>query len=156
MRPAQQGHRQQGSPERLGAQHASVVRHVARRRVDVATVVLVVEGADERFRDVESISILGLRSVLAIPLHEQGDVVGAIYLDNRLQRRAFGPEDLRMLEALALRFGDPIAAGYHALPDWDRLATIPRPANGISFTTSLPLTKPAQIMLMLRRRPSAT
>lgn len=31
----------------------------------------------------------------------------------------------RMLEALALRFGEPIAAGYHALPDWDRLATIP-------------------------------
>jgi len=30
----------------------------------------------------------------------------------------------RMLETLATRFGDPIAAGYHALPDWDRLATI--------------------------------
>ncbi|MCE9638282.1 MAG: sigma 54-interacting transcriptional regulator [Planctomycetes bacterium] len=56
---------------------------------------------DERFRDVESISILGLRSVLAIPLRERDEVVGAIYLDNRLQRRAFGPDDLRMLEALA-------------------------------------------------------
>ena len=55
---------------------------------------------DERFRDIESISILGLRSVLAIPLRDRDDVVGAIYLDNRLQRRAFGPEDLRMLEAL--------------------------------------------------------
>jgi N-glycosylase/DNA lyase len=30
----------------------------------------------------------------------------------------------RMLEALALRCGDPIAEGYHALPDWPRLATI--------------------------------
>ncbi|HUG11739.1 MAG TPA: DNA glycosylase, partial [Opitutaceae bacterium] len=30
----------------------------------------------------------------------------------------------RMLEALALRFGDPIAEGYHTLPDWERLATI--------------------------------
>jgi transcriptional regulator with GAF, ATPase, and Fis domain len=56
---------------------------------------------DERFRDVESISILGLRSVLAIPLRERDVVVGAIYLDNRLQRRSFGPDDLRMLEALA-------------------------------------------------------
>lgn len=34
----------------------------------------------------------------------------------------------RMLEALALRFGDPIAEGFHALPDWDRLATIPETA----------------------------
>jgi transcriptional regulator with GAF, ATPase, and Fis domain len=56
---------------------------------------------DERFREIESISILGLRSVLAIPLRERDEVLGAIYLDNRLQRRAFGPEDLRMLEALA-------------------------------------------------------
>lgn len=31
----------------------------------------------------------------------------------------------RMLGALALRFGDRIAPGFHALPDWDRLATIP-------------------------------
>ncbi len=56
---------------------------------------------DERFRDVQSISILGLRSVICVPLREHDDVVGAMYLDNRLQRRAFGPPDLRMLEALA-------------------------------------------------------
>ena len=56
---------------------------------------------DERFRDVQSISILGLRSVICVPLRERDTVLGAIYLDNRLQRRAFGPEDLRMLEALA-------------------------------------------------------
>jgi N-glycosylase/DNA lyase len=30
----------------------------------------------------------------------------------------------RMLEALALRFGDPIAGGFNALPDWNRLSTI--------------------------------
>ena len=30
----------------------------------------------------------------------------------------------RMLEALALRFGDPIAADFNALPNWKRLATI--------------------------------
>jgi len=34
----------------------------------------------------------------------------------------------RMLEALALRFGDPIANGFHSLPDWERLATIPEAA----------------------------
>ena len=56
---------------------------------------------DERFRDVQSISILGVRSVLCIPLRDRGVVIGAIYLDNRLARRAFGNEDVRMLEALA-------------------------------------------------------
>ncbi len=56
---------------------------------------------DERLRDVQSISILGLRSVLCIPLRDRERIVGAIYLDNRLARRAFGPADLRMLEALA-------------------------------------------------------
>ncbi len=56
---------------------------------------------DEKLRDVESISILGLRSVLAIPLRERDEIVGALYLDNRLARRAFGDDDLRMLDALA-------------------------------------------------------
>ena len=56
---------------------------------------------DDQVRDIESISILGLRSVLCIPLKEREEVVGAIYLDNRLARRAFGDEDLRMLEAFA-------------------------------------------------------
>ncbi|MCG3133939.1 MAG: Anaerobic nitric oxide reductase transcription regulator NorR [Planctomycetes bacterium] len=56
---------------------------------------------DERLRDVESISILGLRSVLAIPLRDRDEVLGALYLDNRLARRAFDSDDLRMLEALA-------------------------------------------------------
>ncbi len=56
---------------------------------------------DERFRDVQSISMLGLRSVICVPLREHDQVVGALYLDNRLARRAFGPADQRMLEALA-------------------------------------------------------
>lgn len=34
------------------------------------------------------------------------------------------PQIRRMLEALALRFGDPIAPGFHSLPDWSRIATI--------------------------------
>ena len=79
-----------------------ISRSLANRVLSTGEPVMAVNALeDERFRDVESISILGLRSVLAIPLRERDDVVGAIYLDNRLQRRAFGPEDLRMLEALA-------------------------------------------------------
>jgi transcriptional regulator with GAF, ATPase, and Fis domain len=79
-----------------------ISRSLANRAIEDGEPICAVNCAeDERFRDVQSISILGLRSVLCIPLRDRDAVVGAIYLDNRLARRAFGAEDLRMLEALA-------------------------------------------------------
>jgi transcriptional regulator with GAF, ATPase, and Fis domain len=79
-----------------------ISRSLANRAIEEGEPICAVNCAeDERFRDVQSISILGLRSVLCIPLRDRELVVGAIYLDNRLARRAFGNEDLRMLEALA-------------------------------------------------------
>lgn len=38
------------------------------------------------------------------------------------------PQIQDMLELLAARFGEPILPGVHALPGWDRLATIPESA----------------------------
>jgi transcriptional regulator with GAF, ATPase, and Fis domain len=90
------------SGDSVPASELDISRSLASQVLSTGEPVMAVNALeDERFRDVESISILGLRSVLAIPLRERDDVVGAIYLDNRLQRRAFGPDDLRMLEALA-------------------------------------------------------
>ncbi len=78
-----------------------ISRSLANRAIAEGAPICAVNCAeDERFRDVQSISILGLRSVLCIPLRDRDTVIGAIYLDNRLARRAFGNEDLRMLEAL--------------------------------------------------------
>jgi len=79
-----------------------ISRSLANRAIEEGEPICAVNCAeDERFRDVQSISMLGLRSVLCIPLRDRDAVIGAIYLDNRLARRAFGAEDLRMLEALA-------------------------------------------------------
>jgi transcriptional regulator with GAF, ATPase, and Fis domain len=79
-----------------------ISRSLANRAIAEGQAICAVNCAeDERFRDVQSISILGLRSVLCIPLRDRDAVVGAVYLDNRLARRAFGDEDMRMLEALA-------------------------------------------------------
>ena len=78
-----------------------ISRSLAHRVLDEGEPVCAVNALeDERFRDVQSISILGLRSVICFPLREREEVVGVIYLDNRLARRAFGPADMRMLEAL--------------------------------------------------------
>ncbi|MHC4473943.1 MAG: sigma 54-interacting transcriptional regulator [Planctomycetota bacterium] len=55
---------------------------------------------DERFKEIHSISAMGLRSVLCLPLSSKGKVTGALYIDNRLQKGVFAPEHLRMLEAL--------------------------------------------------------
>jgi transcriptional regulator with GAF, ATPase, and Fis domain len=79
-----------------------ISRSLANRAIETGEAICAVNCADdERFRDVQSISILGVRSVLCIPLRDRDAVIGAIYLDNRLARRAFDEEDLRMLEALA-------------------------------------------------------
>jgi transcriptional regulator with GAF, ATPase, and Fis domain len=79
-----------------------ISRSLANRAIADGEAICAVNCAeDERFRDVQSISLLGLRSVLCIPMRDRDAVIGAIYLDNRLARRAFGNEDMRMLEALA-------------------------------------------------------
>jgi transcriptional regulator with GAF, ATPase, and Fis domain len=79
-----------------------ISRSLAQRVLDSGEPVCAVNALeDERFRDVQSISILGLRSVISVPVGDRDDIVGAIYLDNRLARRAFDKYDLRMLEALA-------------------------------------------------------
>jgi sigma-B regulation protein RsbU (phosphoserine phosphatase) len=49
----------------------------------------------------ESIRLSGIKSVLAAPLENQGDVVGLIYVDSRIGHRSFEEADLRLLTSLA-------------------------------------------------------
>jgi serine phosphatase RsbU (regulator of sigma subunit)/pSer/pThr/pTyr-binding forkhead associated (FHA) protein len=49
----------------------------------------------------ESIRLSGIKSVLAAPLENQGDVVGLIYVDSRIGHRSFEEGDLRLLTSLA-------------------------------------------------------
>jgi two-component system sensor kinase len=57
--------------------------------------------ADPGLEGASSVMTSGVRSILCAPLHHQHDVLGAIYLDNRLVRGLFGARDLELLEALA-------------------------------------------------------
>jgi len=45
--------------------------------------------------------ILGLRSILCVPLQLKGNTLGVIYVDNRLQVGVFTPADLELLTAIA-------------------------------------------------------
>ncbi len=58
-------------------------------------------GADERLRQLKSVSLYGIRSVLCVPLRSRGRIVGAVYLDNRSEGAIFSNDDLRFLEAFA-------------------------------------------------------
>ncbi|MFG0320177.1 MAG: sigma 54-interacting transcriptional regulator, partial [Planctomycetota bacterium JB042] len=56
---------------------------------------------DERFRAVQSIVNLGLRSVLCVPLRFRGETLGVVYIDNRLEAAVFSARDRDRLCAFA-------------------------------------------------------
>ncbi|MFQ5767356.1 MAG: SpoIIE family protein phosphatase [Acidobacteriota bacterium] len=57
--------------------------------------------SDERFRERASIMGQGIRSVMAVPLWNNREVIGLIYADSRLASGLFDAEDLRVLTMLA-------------------------------------------------------
>ena len=76
----------------------SVALEVVRRGTSLMT-----EDAteDERFDEMVSVYDLKIRSVLCVPLKDQGKTIGAIYLDNRFTRGSFGVDDMTAIEAFA-------------------------------------------------------
>jgi transcriptional regulator with GAF, ATPase, and Fis domain len=58
-------------------------------------------GHDARFRELRSVSLYGIRSLMCVPLRSRGGMVGAVYLDSRREGALFTREDLRFLEAFA-------------------------------------------------------
>ncbi len=78
----------------------SFSRSVAEKVVLEGRAVLAVDAlGDERFRAFVSVNALKLRSILAVPLKIKRRVVGAVYLDSRLQTGVFTDADRRLLEA---------------------------------------------------------
>jgi transcriptional regulator with GAF, ATPase, and Fis domain len=58
-------------------------------------------GSDTRLRQLKSVSMYGIRSVLCVPLRSRGKIIGAVYLDSRAEGSIFTADDLRFLEAFA-------------------------------------------------------
>ena len=64
-------------------------------------VLLTDAASDGEFAGVESISDLGLRSVLAVPLRYRGEVMGLLAVDHRLTTAAFRRSDISLISGLA-------------------------------------------------------
>lgn len=56
---------------------------------------------DERFNLRQSVMILGLRSILCVPLNIKDRTLGVVYVDNRLQAGIFTKDDLDLLSSIA-------------------------------------------------------
>jgi sigma-B regulation protein RsbU (phosphoserine phosphatase) len=56
---------------------------------------------DDRFSSRRSVLDLGLRSILCTPLKIKGNIIGVIYVDNRLFAGIFTDDDLKLLNAIA-------------------------------------------------------
>jgi sigma-B regulation protein RsbU (phosphoserine phosphatase) len=57
--------------------------------------------SDERFNMRKSIMAMGLRAILCVPLKNKDEILGAIYVDNRLRAGIFQRDDLSMLASIA-------------------------------------------------------
>jgi len=63
---------------------------------------------DDRFRDLQSVADLRLRSVLCIPIRIENEVAGVIYVDNRLQQQVFQEREKTLLMSLSDHAGTAI------------------------------------------------
>ena len=57
--------------------------------------------SDERFKMRESVVLQGIRSAMCVPLWNNKEVIGLVYVDTVNSTKPFGPEDLRLLTLLA-------------------------------------------------------
>lgn len=57
--------------------------------------------ADDRFESSNSIQMQGIRSIICVPLWNNRDVIGLIYIDNLVSRRTFSQSDLRLIALIA-------------------------------------------------------
>jgi len=75
----------------------TVVERVAREAQPVLTSDA---QSDDRFSMRRSVKVLGLRSILCVPLKVRDQVLGVVYVDNRMQAGIFGQADLELLAAI--------------------------------------------------------
>lgn len=75
---------------------------VVRRVLEDGTPVLTTNAReDPRFDNQESVIALNLRSILCVPLKSKGEIIGAIYADNRVRTGLFTESEKKILTAFA-------------------------------------------------------
>jgi signal transduction histidine kinase len=88
--------------ETIGGSEAQISRSIVERVIESGEPLLSDNAQDdERFAERKSVIGLRLRSIMCAPLRARGRIIGAAFVDNRLQSGVFLPEDLQLLSAFA-------------------------------------------------------
>ena len=84
------------------ADPTAVSRSIAQRAVDGGEPVVTVDaGVDERFGTAASVAAHRLRSVVAVPLSQRGQITGCLYVEHRLRPSAFDDDATGLMVELA-------------------------------------------------------
>ncbi|MBN1420587.1 MAG: sigma 54-interacting transcriptional regulator, partial [Planctomycetes bacterium] len=88
--------------QRIEGKTSKISLSIARRVMESGEAVLLEDARlDDTFRQHESISRLDLVSVLCVPLRVREEIIGTVYVDNRLEPGVFGEHHLRLIEVFA-------------------------------------------------------
>ena len=93
------------SRDDLHDEQLAVSTSLAQQAITNGEPVVAIDAMAELSSSYDSVHALKLRSVLVIPLVAGGDTLGALYLDDRLRRGAFGDQETAWVRAVA-----PVAA----------------------------------------------
>ncbi len=86
----------------LGSENFKYSRTIANQVLDGGKAILTTNAVeDPRFAGQASIVGQSLRSIMATPLRARGNVIGVIYVDNRMMAGLFNEDDLAALDAFA-------------------------------------------------------
>ncbi|MCC5876411.1 MAG: GAF domain-containing protein [Candidatus Sumerlaeia bacterium] len=93
--------------------HSKVSRTILLRIMEEGRALYAVDAArDPRFDGSESVARHGVRSMMCAPLVTRGNVVGAIYIDNRSQPYCFNYFDLNLLTVFAFFLGNALEVAH--------------------------------------------
>ncbi len=85
----------------LAGEQMVLSQSLAQRAFAAREPVVAVDAAGESADVAHSVHVLQLRSVLAVPLVARGEVLGVVYLDDRIRRGAFGPREIEWARTIA-------------------------------------------------------
>lgn len=89
-------------PQQGGSQAPQISQTILREVLETGEALLADNAyKDDRLQSGMSIAQMTLRSVLCVPLKSRGDVIGVVYVDNRLRAGVFTSRELTLLTAFA-------------------------------------------------------
>ncbi len=87
--------------EDLVGEQLALSTTLAQRALETGEAIVAIDALATHGETHASVHALRLRSVLAVPLCARGEVLGVAYLDDRMKKAAFGPDELGWVRLLA-------------------------------------------------------